>query len=165
MLAQRTALLHASSPPSPLPDAARAMLSPVSLLSELAVLLEALRQSLLAVRCTGDDYQWVFQVTVCLDLTLSDRSAIVVSETDGERVYELLREVQAALRSGGGDEMNEFATATRTSIGLMKDRIEYNTRFEKNRVESVKTMKAALNLGATKQTDMAVFVTPTKKAK
>jgi hypothetical protein len=130
----------------PLPDLHRAMFGPGEMLAEMIVFLEALVESLAQTRCKGQEYEWLSRLLSCLDLTLGDRSAITASEEDVTRVSGLLKQVHESFRQG--EEMNEFASASRTAIGLMKERIEFNVRFEKNRAESLRINKAAHRIGS-----------------
>ncbi len=137
-----------------LPEMHCAMFGPSEMLREMLVFLGALVQSLTHSRCRGRDYEWLFPLLSCLDLTLGDRSAITASEEDVTRVSVLLKQVHESFRQG--EEMNEFASACRTAIGLMKERIEFNVRFEKNRAESLRLNKAAHKIGG-KQTELSFF--------
>ncbi len=160
MLKQRIAECHPTQQ-LVLSDMHKAMFGPAEMLGEMCVFLEALQQSLKLVRCKAVVYMWLFRLLVCLDLTLGDRSAITASETDVTRVSDLLKQLQDSFRQG--EEMNEFASASRTAIGLMKERIEYNVRFEKNKAESIRTEKAAARIGSSGGKQAELNFTPIKR--
>jgi hypothetical protein len=143
-----------------MPSMQNAILGPAKMLKEMCLFLEALRNSFTLEKPKGRDYVWLFGLLVCLDLTLGDRSAIVASEHEVNRVSELLKEVQESFRSG--EEMNEFASASRTAISLMKERINYNIKFEKNRAESIARYKAANAIGGARQTELVFTPMPKK---
>jgi hypothetical protein len=136
-----------------LPDLHRAMYGPHEVLREMIVFLDALLKSLSLDKCRGREFEWLFRLLCCLDLTLGDRSAITASEEDATRISAQLKLVHESFRQG--EEMNEFASASRTAIGLMKERIEFNIKFEKNRAESIRLNKAAQRIGSGgKQTEL-----------
>jgi hypothetical protein len=153
LLRERVRVLHsAEAKDFLLPNMQEALQSREKMLEQMCVFLQALLQSFASEKPKGQDYIWLFNLLVCLDLTLGDRTAIFSSQVHAERVSELLKQVQESFRSG--EEMNEFASASRTAISLMKERINYNIKFEKNRLDSVRRLKAANAIGGGKQSEL-----------
>ena len=147
-----------------LPVMKEAFQSRENMLEQMCIFLEALLRSFSVEKLKGRDFMWLFGLFVCLDLTLGDRTAIFSSVLHADRVSDLLKELQDSFRNSG-EEMNEFASAARTALSLMKERINYNIRFEKNRLESVEKLKAANVIGGGgrggKQTELNL--TPLRK--
>lgn len=164
LLEERARLLHPDKIRElVLPSMKEALQSRENMLEQMCVFLRALIQSLGFEKVKGKEFIWLHGLLVCLDATLGDREAIFSSEAHAEQISELIKQVQESFRSG--EEMNEFASASRNAIAMMKDRIIYNIKFEKNRKETVAKFKAAMAIGGKgggdKQTELPF--TPVRK--